>query len=475
MSDFSLTDFSPSTISASPIIIQNAQVLLPSGEITRKDVAIADGKITAVGTGLEVTADTQTIDGEGLTMLPGVIDPHVHFCNSDLANQAELSAESYACVKGGITSFLEMPNTLRPTTTPAILTENRAIAARTSLINYGFFYGVCINVTDQHSPASNTANLDTAKLQTEESICGLKLCIESAHPRSFLSNAHTSTSAHISGSAHASAHTGALTDDTDETNDIANAIEPIFREGTHLIAVDTSRQADILAATQTALHLSKKYERRLHFVTVSTGAEAELLQAGKPSWVSAEVTPQHLLLDVHTPEAPKALKRLQPKPPLGTKRDREQLWQALLSGAIDFIGTAHTPSPHPGKNKGHTRPTGIPGVETSLALMLTQAQAGRCTVAQVANWMSTAIARAYNIPKKGLIKPGYDADLVLVDLSTYRPVRAEELATQCGWSPFEGWTLTGWPMITLLGGHVVYNHGDVKTSARGQALQFDAN
>ena len=149
------------------------------------------------------------------------------------------------------------------------------------------------------------------------------------------------------------------------------------------------------------------------------------------------------------------------------------LWQALLDGVIDFIATDH--APHTLAEKAQTypnSPSGMPGVETSLPLMLTQAHQGRCTVAQVSNWMSTAPAQAYKIPNKGLIAPGYDADLVLVDLENYRPVRREDLLTKCGWSPFEGWELTGWPVTTIVGGQVVYDHGKVNKDIRGQALNF---
>jgi dihydroorotase len=219
--------------------------------------------------------------------------------------------------------------------------------------------------------------------------------------------------------------------------------------------------------------LSKKYQRRLHILHMSTGEEAELLRRDKPSWVTAEVTPQHLLLDVSAYEKIGTLAQM--NPPLKYPRDRALLWQALLDGVIDFIATDHAPHTLEEKAQGYPNsPSGMPGVETALPLMLTQAKEGRCTIAQVSNWMSAAVARAYNIPNKGLIEPGYDADLVLVDLSTYRPVLREELQTKCGWSPFEGWTLTGWPVITIVGGQVVYDHGDIDTSVRGQALTFEA-
>jgi dihydroorotase len=433
-----------------PLIIQHAQVLLPSGEIEPKEVAIADGKIIAVGVSLEVTAHTRTIDGTGLTLLPGVIDPQVHFRDPGLEHKEDLFTASCACAKGGVTSFLEMPNTLPLTTTQAILTDKLAIAAAKSLVNYGFFIGA----TAENLPDLRAAN----------PTCGIKIFMGSAH--------------------------GPLSVDTAET------IEPIFAVGTRLIAVHAEDQARIMArrelfkgetdpathtkiqdnetallATQLALSLSKKYQRRLHILHMSTSEEAELLRRDKPSWVTAEVTPQHLLLDVSAYDRIGTLAQM--NPPLKYPRDREILWQALLDGVIDFIATDHAPHTLAEKAQGYPNsPSGMPGVETSLPLMLTQAKENRCTVAQVSHWMSTAVAQAYNIPNKGLIEPGYDADIVLVDLSTYRPVLREELKTKCGWSPFEGWNLTGWPVITIVGGQIVYDHGDIDTSVRGQALKF---
>ncbi len=433
-----------------PLVIRGAQVLLPSGEMEPKEVVVADGKITSVGTDLEVPEQAKVIDGTGLTLLPGVIDPQVHFRDPGLEHKEDLHTASRACARGGVTSFLEMPNTLPLTTTQPVLTDKLAIAASKSLVNYGFFIG------------ATAENLDD--LRTANPTCGIKIFMGSAH--------------------------GPLSVDTAET------IEPIFAVGDRLIAVHAENQARIMArreqfagetdpathtkvqdnetallATKMALSFSKKYQRRLHILHMSTGEEAELLRQDKPSWVTAEVTPQHLLLDISAYEKLGTLAQM--NPPLKYERDRELLWQALLDGVIDFIATDHAPHTLEEKGKGYPNaPSGMPGVETSLPLMLTQAQASRCTVAQVANWMSTAVAKAYQIPNKGLIEPGYDADLVLVDLSTYRPVLREELQTKCGWSPFEGWNLTGWPVVTIVGGQIVYDHGTIDTTVRGQALSF---
>lgn len=162
-------------------------------------------------------------------------------------------------------------------------------------------------------------------------------------------------------------------------------------------------------------------------------------------------------------------------PPLRSPHDNEVLWQALKDGMIDFIATDHAPHTLEEKAQPYPNtPSGMPGVETSLPLMLTQAMQGKCTIAQVSHWMSTAVAKAYGIPKKGAIAAGYDADLVLVDLETYRPVLREDLQTKCGWSPFEGWNLTGFPVITIVGGQVAYERGTLHTEVRGRALAFES-
>ncbi|MGH2415172.1 MAG: amidohydrolase family protein, partial [Microcystaceae cyanobacterium] len=164
----------------------------------------------------------------------------------------------------------------------------------------------------------------------------------------------------------------------------------------------------------------------------------------------------------------------QMNPPLRSPENNEMLWQALLDGVIDFIATDHAPHTLEEKAQAYPHsPSGMPGVETSLPLMLTQAMQGRCRVAQVSHWMSSAVAKAYKISHKGAIAPGYDADLVLVDLESYRPVLREELQTKCGWSPFEGWNLTGWPVMTIVGGQIVYERGKLYREVRGKALIFD--
>ncbi len=438
-----------STISS--LLIRRARILLPDGEFLVGDVQTQGREIIQVAPEiLSSEAPEKIIDAEGLTLLPGVIDPQVHFREPGLEHKEDLFTASRACVRGGVTSCLEMPNTKPLTTTQAALDDKLQRAAQKCLVNFGFFIGA----TAENLPDLLTANPTP----------GIKIFMGSMH--------------------------GPLLVDTEEK------LEPIFAKGKRLIAVHAENQARIderkkefagitdpaihsqiqdnetaLLATKMALKLSKKYQRRLHILHTSTGDEAELLRQDKPSWVTAEVTPQHLLLNTSAYEKIGTLAQM--NPPLKSARDNDILWQALLDGVIDFSATDHAPHTLEEKSKGYPNtPSGMPGVETSLPLMLTQAMQGKCSVAQVSNWMSTAVAKGYGIPKKGAIAPGFDADLVLVDLDNYRPVLREELMTKCGWSPFEGWSLTGWPVVTIVGGEVVFNRGEINSEVRGRALTF---
>ncbi|MGF1482666.1 MAG: dihydroorotase [Cyanophyceae cyanobacterium] len=432
------------------ILIHQARILLPNGEFLTGDVQIRNGQIVQVAPNIPA-AEAKVIDANGLTLLPGVIDPQVHFREPGLEHKEDLFTASCACAQGGVTSFLEMPNTRPLTTTQAALDDKLERAAQKCLVNYGFFIG---------ATAENLPDLREAK-----PACGIKIFMGSAHGALLVS--------------------------------VEQELEPIFAAGSRLIAVHAEDQARILErrqqfanisdpaihsqiqdeqaalnATKLALKLSKKYQRRLHILHLSTGIEAEYLREDKPEWVTAEVTPQHLLLNT---EAYKEIGTLaQMNPPLRTPANNEVLWQALLDGVIDFIATDHAPHTLEEKARVYPNsPSGMPGVETSLPLMLTQALQGRCSIAQVSHWMSTAVAQAYRIPNKGAIAPGYDADLVLVDLESTHRVKREELKTKCGWSPFEGWKLTGWPVVTIVGGQVVYERGQLHTEVRGQALKFE--
>lgn len=440
-------------MNATSLLIRHARILLADGSWLVGDVLVRDERIVEIAAEITTTEVTKEIDATGLLLLPGVIDPQVHFREPGLEHKEDLTTASRACAKGGVTSFLEMPNTKPLTITQAALDDKLQRASQKSIVNYGFFIG------------ATPANLPD--LRSAAPTCGIKIFMGSAH--------------------------GDLLVDT------AASLEPIFAQGERLIAVHAEDQGRInqrkqefagitdpaihsqiqddiaaLNATKLALDLSQKYQRRLHILHLSTAIEVEYLRQHKPAWVTAEVTPQHLLLN--TDAYSKIGTLAQMNPPLRGHHDNDVLWQGLLDGTIDFIATDHAPHTLEEKAKGYPNtPSGMPGVETALPLMLTQAVAGKCSIEQVSNWMSTAVATAYGIPNKGSIAIGYDADLVLVDVERYHTLERADVETKCGWSPFEGWNLTGYPVYTIVNGNVVFDRGQINSDIKGKALKFTAS
>ena len=433
------------------LLIKNAQIARIDGSTVEGDVLCENGRIAKIESSIDTSAD-ETIDAAGRVLLPGVIDPQVHFREPGNEHKEGLASGSRAAVRGGVTSFLEMPNTNPPTTDQAALDRKLQLAAEKSVANYGFFIG------------ATPDNLE--EINSVYPVCGIKIFMGSS--------------------------TGTLL-----VNRRAD-LDRIFANGTRLIAVHAEDEARIeerkkefagrtdyavhseirdnqcaVLATELALELSKKYQRRLHILHMSTHEEVEILRQDKPAWVTAEVIPNHLLLNVSDYEKKGSL--VQMNPPIRQVEDNEALWQGLRDGIIDFIATDHAPHTLEEKSQPYPKsPAGMPGVETSLPLMLTEMKKGRCDLAQIQKWMCYGPAEGYRIPNKGKILEGWDADLTLVDMDNAKPVRNEEVFSRVGWSPYEGRELVGWPIYTIVGGRVVFDQGKIRQGILGSALTFDA-
>lgn len=429
--------------------IVNAQVARSDGTTIAADVACEDGRIVRVEPAISGEA-RETIDAAGALLMPGVIDPHVHFREPGKEYKEDLASGSRAAARGGVTSFLEMPNTEPATTNQAALDEKLARAAVSSVVNYGFFIG---------ATPDNLGDINTAG-----PVAGIKIFMGCS--------------------------TGNLLVHKDQD------LERIFANGERLIVVHAEDEARIharkqefadrrdaaahslirdnqcaLRASERALAFSKKYRRPLHILHVSTREEVELLRRDKPAWVRAEAIPNHLFLNDSDYERQGG--RVQMNPPIRTRIDNVALWSALHDGVIDFMGTDHAPHTLAEKDLPFPQtPSGMPGVETALPLMLTQMRAGQCTLREILRWMCSGPAQAYRIPNKGEIREGFDADLTLVDLERKKTVRNEDLFTKCRWSPYAGRELTGWPLYTIVGGDVVFARGLIRPQVRGRALEF---
>ena len=431
------------------LLIRNARIARPDGTLFEGDVACEDGRIARLDSNISAPA-RETIDAAGKLLLPGVIDPQVHFRDPGSEYKEDLATGSRAAVRGGVTSFLEMPNTAPPTTTQAALDEKLARAARNSVANYGFFIG------------ATPDNLEA--LNSVHPVCGIKIFMGSS--------------------------TGTLLVNR------AEDLERIFANGTRLIAVHAEDEARINArraqftgrtdpavhseirdnetarlASALALSLSKRYQRRLHILHLSTKEEVAMLRVDKPAWVTAEAIPNHLFLN--NTDYARLGTLVQMNPPIRTAQDNDALWAGLRDGIIDFIATDHAPHTLEEKQRGYPNtPSGMPGVETSLPLLLTAMKAGRCTLAEIQKWMCYGPAEAYRIPNKGKILEGWDADLTLVDIEHARPVRNEETFTKVRWSPWHGRELYGWPRYTIVNGVVAFDNGQIRETTRGRPLTY---
>lgn len=431
-------------------LIQNAECVLPEG-VRRVDVLIDGARILDLDPPQSAHAD-EVVDARGLHLLPGVIDDQVHFRDPGLTHKEDLHTGSLACAKGGVTTFLEMPNTRPTTTTRAALDDKLSLAASKCVVNYGFYLGATPNNVDE------LRGLDAPSP-------GIKIFIGSSTGDLLVDEQDALERIFAETSLPICAHC------EDETTVRANAerLDGGKSYADHSLIRD-HRAA--LIATQRAIDLAERHEHRFHVLHVSTAEECRLLAEHRGGYVTAEACPHHLFFNIGDYERLGSL--VQMNPSIKTAADNAALWAALRDGSIQIIATDHAPHTREEKRQPYPKsPSGLPAVENSLALMLDAALRGLCTLEDVVRWMCDAPARVWDIVNKGQIAAGYDADLVLVDLHKTATIRDEEQLTKSGWSPWHGTTLTGWPVRTWVGGQTVFQDGRVDATARGAAAQFD--
>ncbi len=429
-------------------LIKNATVMLPEGP-RDVDVLIDDARIGDIDPAAQLRVD-ETIDASGLHLLPGVIDDQVHFREPGLTHKEDLANASRACAKGGVTTYLEMPNTVPAATTCQRLHEKLALAAEKSLVNYGFYIGATSENVDELKSATRTPGI---KIFIGSSTGDLLVDSQEALERIFAETT-LPICAHCEDESTIRANAARLADTTD--------------------VADHSRIRDHEAAkvaTRRALDLAHRHGHRFHVLHLSTADEVELV-ADHRGLITAEVCPHHLLFNVSDYERLGTL--IQMNPSVKTREDNEGLWRALVAGNIQVVATDHAPHTLAEKQQPYpASPSGVPAVENSLALMLHAVHEGRCQLEQVVHWMCEAPARVWDLRNKGRIEVGYDADLVLVDMQRRAVIRNEEQLTKCGWSPWHGVELTGWPVRTWVLGQEVFRDGELNESVRGREAEYD--
>ncbi|MEY4189234.1 MAG: hypothetical protein RIT02_4268 [Planctomycetota bacterium] len=429
-------------------LIRHAQVVLPEST-ERINVLIESGRVAALDVPDGAAAD-EVIDASGLHLIPGVVDDQVHFREPGLTHKEDLLTATRACARGGVTSFLEMPNTKPTTTSVSALESKLALAAGRCVVNYGFYIGATPENVAELARATRTPGI---KIFIGSSTGDLLVDEQSALERIFAETT-LPICAHCE----------------DESTVRANAA----RIGGGSKISDHSRIRDnaaALIATKRAVDLAERHRHRFHVLHVSTAEEVQFLR-GTSDLITAEACPHHLFFTVDDYERLGSL--IQMNPSIKSRADAAAVWQGLLDGTLEVIATDHAPHTLEEKRQPYPKsPSGLPAVENSLALMLNQVSLGLCSLRQVVSWMCEAPARVWNLHQKGAIREGWDADLVLVDLHRTAVVRNADQLTKCGWTPWDGVSLTGWPVRTFVHGRTVYCDGRVVAEGTGREILYD--
>jgi len=438
-------------MSAFDLIVRGGTIANHAGE-GLGDIGVKGGRITAIGD-LATASAGQLIDAKGLHVLPGVIDTQVHFREPGNTHKEDLETGTRAAALGGVTAVFEMPNTAPPTTTVEALADKIARAKGRAHVDHAFYAGA--------SP-DNYAQLP--ELERQPGCCGVKTFMGSSTGSLLVSDDEglNNVLKHITrrGAFHAE----------DEAR--LNERKALAREGDWTSHPEVRDDQAALLAVQRLVNSARKHGKRVHVLHVSSAIEMEFLATAKDV-ATVETLPQFL-----TFEAPVVYEKLhgfaQMNPPIRYAKDRAALWSlGIAQGVVDVLGTDHAPHTREEKAQPYPKsPSGMPGVQTLVPVMLTHVAEGRLSLARFIDLTSAGPQRVFGIAGKGRIALGYDADFTLVDLKAKRVIRNEDQATRCGWTPFDGFEAKAWVMGTIIRGQQIMRDGELTTPGAGAPMRF---
>ena len=434
--------------------------IINEGKSFVADILISNNRIEKIESSITDTPDMKVIPLDGKIIVPGCIDDQVHFREPGLTHKGDIYTESRAAVAGGITSFMEMPNTVPNTLTQELLADKYTIAAHTSAANYSFFMG-----------ASND-NLDEVLRTNEKDVCGVKIFMGSSTGNMLVDNETTLTNLFSQVPLLIATHC------EDEATVRANAEiykekygENIPIEAHPLIR---SEEACYLSSSM-AVALAKKYNTRLHILHISTAKEVELFANNIPleqKRITAEACVHHLWFS--DADYTKKGNFIKWNPAVKTANDREGIWKGLLDNHIDIVATDHAPHTLEEKEKPYnSAPSGGPLVQHALLAMLEKAKEGILSIEKVVEKMAHAPAICFQLANRGFIREGYYADLVVIDPAQVTTVDKSNLLYKCGWSPFEGVTFSNKIISTFVNGELVFDGEKIVSETKGMRLLFN--
>ena len=441
-------------------LIKNCTVVNEGRSIVQ-DVLISNGRIEKIGPSLSSSSAVIEINGEGKHLLPGAIDDQVHFREPGLTHKATIYTEAKAAVAGGVTSFMEMPNTIPPVFTQELLEDKYQIASKSSLANYSFFMGT-----------SNTNAEEVLKTNAKKKdICGVKIFMGSSTGGLLVDNYNTLN--HIFSESEVLIATHCEDERVIKAN-LEKFLQhkPVPEPSDHPIIRDENACYE---SSLTAIQIAKKYNTRLHILHISTEKELQLFSNMLPlqdKRITSEVCVHHL----HFTSNNYAEKGnfIKCNPAIKAPHNREALWTALLDDRLDVIATDHAPHTLAEKQEPFMKAhAGLPLVQHPVLLMLRYVKEGRISIEKVVSKMSHAVATCFQIADRGFIREGYFADLVLVDLNATTTVTKENILYKCGWSPLENEVFPAAITHTFVNGHLVYGNGVWDESQQGERLRFN--
>ena len=433
------------------------------GKIENKDVLTVGERIERIENNINEKSNVIEIDGEGQHLLPGLIDDQVHFREPGLTHKATIATESAAAVAGGVTSFMEMPNTIPNALTLNLLEEKYNIAAQHSAANYSFFMGV----SNDNATEALRAN------EYKKDICGLKIFMGSSTGNMLVNN-HTTLDKIFSESQLLIATHCEDEQIIKKNMEYLKQKKQIFTASDHPIIRD---EEACYQSSVTAIQFAKKYNSRLHILHITTEKELQLfgnMLPLKDKLITAEVCVHHLHFTADDYE--RLGYKIKCNPAIKAPKHKAALWQALLDDRLDVIATDHAPHLLSEKNEPYEQAhAGLPLVQHGLQMLLQYYNEGKISVEKIVEKTSHAVADCFKIKDRGFIREGNFADLVMVDLQKKYTVNAQNILYKCGWSPFENTTFNSTIKKTMVSGQMVYENGVVNASYKGKRLSFNRN
>ena len=440
-------------------VLKNASIV-NEGKITVSDIRISEGRITKIASDITPGAGDVIMDLSGKHVFPGMIDDQVHFREPGLTHKATIASEARAAVAGGVTSFMEMPNTVPNALTQELLADKYAIAAAGSLANYSFFMG------------AGNDNLEEVLKTNSRDVCGIKIFMGSSTGNMLVDNTQTLEKLFSSCEMLIATHC--------EDEPTVRARTALFKEKypenapAYIHPLVRNEEACYLSSSM-AVDLAKKNNTRLHILHISTEEELALFETGKAvkdKKITAEVCVHHLWFDAAQYDT--LGNQIKCNPAIKDARHKTALRKALISGELDIIATDHAPHTWEEKSQEFWKsPSGLPLVQHPLLLMIDLAKEGHISLELIAEKTAHAVADCFQIEERGYIREGYWADLAIVDLNKPQTVSKENVLYQCGWSPLEGHTLSASVEHTFVSGHLAYSKGAFNEAVKGKRLLFN--